>query len=158
MKNYFSDLPQNYNNNSNGGVDNPPAPHPGPTTPVPVTPDSAIVMGVVDITRESIRCFTEYVKCKEHEKTERKRISASLRAVQYQIDAQKEVYLKELEKNFVERNRLYDMAEKAQEVALELGDKEMLQICYNMILNVYTKPCGLNGSMPSLLGGSFNSF
>ena len=157
MKNYFSDISQNYNN-LNGGVNNPPAPNPDPTTPVPLTTDSAIVMGVIDITKESIRCYTEYIKCKEQEETERRRISATLRAIQYQIDAQKDVYLKELEKKFEERNRLYDMAEKAQAVALEIGDKEMLQICYNLILNVYMKACGSNGSMPSLLGGSFNSF
>ncbi|MDD6070375.1 MAG: hypothetical protein PUC12_06090 [Clostridiales bacterium] len=123
-------------------------------TSIPLTADAAIVAGTVDITKECIRCFTEYAKCKEHEITERKRISAMLRAVQYQIDAQKEVYLRELEKNYEDRNRLYDMAEKTQQKALELGDKEMLQLCYNFILNVYTKPYGNNRQIPLLLGGS----
>ena len=94
------------------------------------------------ITKESIRCFTEYAKCKEYEETERKRISANLKVVQIQIEAQKEAYLKALEKNFEERNRLYDLAEKAQEKALENGDKDMLQLCYNFILNVYTRQIG----------------
>ena len=158
MKDYFSNLPQ-----SNSAGDNTPAPvpqqAPTPTAPavVPLSPEVAVVMGVVDITRESIRCFTDYAKCREHEKTERKRIAATLRAIQYQIDAQKEVYLKELEKQYEERKRLYDMAEKAQEKALAIGDKEMLQLCYNLILNVYNKPVGSNGAMPSLLSGGWNS-
>lgn len=161
MKDYFSNLPQRYNSFSNAG-DNKPAPAsqlPQPSAPpmtVPASPEVAVVMGVVDITKESIRCFTDYAKCKEHEKTERKRIAATLRAIQYQIDAQKEVYLKELDKQYEERNRLYDMAEKAQEKALSIGDKEMLQLCYNLILNVYNKPVGSNGTMPSLLSGGWN--
>lgn len=160
MKNFFSDLPMQ-NNQVGGEVSNPPSDpqtppprNPGVPTPMPVTSEAAVIMGVVDITKESIRCFTEYAKCKEHEITERKRINATLKAVKYQIDAQKEVYLQELEKNYEERNRLYDMAEKAQQKALELDDKEMLQLCYNMILNVYSKPVGNTGGMPSLLGGS----
>jgi len=80
-----------------------------------------------------------------------------LRAIEYQIDAQKQVYLKELDKQYEERNRLYDMAEKVQEKALELGDKEMLKICYNLILNVYNKPTGSIGTSPALIGGSFKS-
>ena len=59
-------------------------------------------MGLLDITKETIRCFTEYAKCKEHEETERKRISYALRAIIYQIDAQKETYLKYLDKTYEE--------------------------------------------------------
>lgn len=114
------------------------SPSPVPTpAPIPTSPEAMVISGVIDLTKEAMRCFTSYLACKEHEITERKRITAMLRAVEYQIDAQKEVYLKELDKKFEERNRLYDMAEKAQELALELGDKEMLQMCYNLILNVY---------------------
>lgn len=156
MKDYFSELPT-YNNNS-GETETSPAPPPGNPVPAPIppTPEIAVIMGAVDITKESIRCFTDYVKCKEHEKTERKRISATLRAIQYQIDAQKEVYLKELENKFKERDYLYHLAEKAQEKALELGDKEMLQLCYNFILNVYNQPYELNQLMTSLSGNSFH--
>ena len=131
---------------------------PAPTpAPIPMTPETAVIMGVVDITKETIHCFTEYAKCREHEKTERKRITATLRAIQYQIDAQKEEYLKELENQYEERKRLYDLAEKTQEKALELGDKEMLQLCYNLILNVYNKPVGVNGATTSLVSNSYNS-
>ena len=135
MKDYFSNLPQQYSESkktptsNEGGQQQP--------TPVPLTPEAAAIMGVVEITKESIRCFTEYAKCREHEITKRKRITAALKAVEYQIDAQKEVYLKYLDSSAAERNRLYDMLEKTQEKALELGDKEMLQICYNLILEIY---------------------
>lgn len=160
MKDFFSDLPKS-NNKMNGKIDNSNLQSPvlgnqcGGKTPIPVTQDVTIAIGVIDITKESIRCFTEYAKCREHEITERKRISATLKAVQYQIDAQKEVYLKKLEKDFEERNRLYDMAEKTLEIALELGDKEMLQICYNLILDVYTKPYGDSSGMSFILGGLY---
>lgn len=154
MKDFFSDLPMQ-KSNFEGEVDNP---SPNPQIPVQLTPEEKIIISVVDITKESIRCFTEYVKCREHEITERKRINATLKAVQYQIDAQKEVYLKELEQNYEERNRLYDMAEKAQEKALELGDKEMLKMCYDLILNIYTKSVGNTDGMPSLLGGTYTPF
>lgn len=161
MKDFFSDLPIQ-NNNEGGELINPPsnpqtpAPgNPGVPAPMPVTPEAAVIMGVADITKESIRCFTEYSKCKEQEITERKRINATLKTVKYQIDAQKEVYLHELEKNYEERNRLYDMAEKAQQKALELGDKEMLQLCYNMILNVYSKPVVNTSGMLSIVGESY---
>lgn len=162
MKDFFSDLPKQ-NNKMNGKIDNPNPQPParnnpcGRTTQIPSAPDAAIVTGVIDITKESIRCFTEYAKCREHEITERKRISAALKAVQYQIDAQKEVYLKKLEKDSEERNRLYDMAEKTLGTALELEDKEMLQLCCNLILNVYTKPCGDNSGMSFLSGGVYAS-
>lgn len=158
MKDYFSNLPQKYNTSQDDGQDKPaPSPQPSSTMPIPTSLEAAVLMGVIDITKETIRCFTEYAKCKEHEKTERKRIAATLRAIEYQIDAQKEVYLKEMDKQFEERNRLYEMAEKAQEKALDLGDKEMLKICYNLILNVYNKPTGSNGKSPALFGGPFKS-
>ncbi len=155
MKDYFSNLPQQYNSSSDERKNKP---APSAPIPAPTSPEEAVIMGVTDITKEAIRCFTDYAKCKEHEKTERKRIAATLRAIEYQIDAQKEVYLKELDKHYEERSRLYSVAEKAQEKALSTGDKEILQLCYNLILNVYDKPVGSNGTMPSLLGGSMTPF
>lgn len=158
MKDYFLDLPQKYNENLPQEVDsNKPDDAPQPSVPVPTSPEAAALMGILDITKETIRCFTEYAKCKEHEKTERKRITATLRVMEYQISAQKEAYLKNLDKQYEERNRLYDMAEKTQEKALELGDKEMLKICYNLILNVYNKPIDFNGTTPALNSNLFES-
>ena len=156
MKDYFVDLSKNnekysMKNSLDLSTSN------ATPAPIPMTSGIDVVVGVLDLTKESIRCFTEYSKCKEHEITERKKINATLRAIQYQIDAQKEVYLKELDRNFEERNRLYDMAEKTQERALALGDIEMLQTCYNFILNVYNTPYSTKGSMILGINNSFNS-
>lgn len=142
MNNYFANISSQYTSIQEDDERKQPIPAPTsqPVTPIPVDPVSATIMGVADITKESIRCFTEYAKCKEHEKTERKRITAELKAIMYQIDVQKEVYLKSLELAYAERNRLYDSLEKAQEKALETGDKEMLMMCYNLILSIYNKP------------------
>lgn len=149
MKDYFSNLQPQYDGCDKLSLQQ--------SISVPISPsvETAVIMGVLDISKEAIRCFTEYEKCKEHEKTERKRIAATLRAIEYQIDAQKEVYLKELDKHYEERNRLYDIAERAQTKALELGDKEMLKLCYNMILDVYNKPNGFNGTSSTSFGDSF---
>lgn len=155
MKDYFSDLlPQN--KSSYNDIENNPASS-NNSMPIPSSPEGTLIMGVMDITKETIRCFTDYAKCKEHEKTERKRIAATLRALEYKIDAQKELYLKELDKQYEERNRLYTMAEKAQEKALNTGDTEMLQLCYNLILNVYDKPFNTSGNMKSLTSESVYS-
>ena len=147
MKDYFAEMPQQYIICPKENGDQPLAQSqqtnsPVPSNPpsIPTTPEDAILTGLLDITKETIRCFTEYAKCKEHEETERKRISYALRAIIYQIDAQKEAYLKYLDKTYEERNRLYDIAERAQKKALENGDTEMLRICYNFMLNVYNKP------------------
>jgi len=157
MKDYFSDSSQKHDISRTDRTQQL-ASSPQLSMPIPVPPQTAAIMGVIDITKEAIRCFTEYAKCKEHEKTERKRIAATLRAIEYQIDAQKEVYLKEMSMQYEERKRLYDMAEKAQEMALELNDIEMLKTCYNMILNVYNKPIELNGKSPALLDDTSKSF
>ncbi|WP_214861822.1 hypothetical protein [Exiguobacterium sp. s161] len=158
MKDYFSHLPQD-NASRFDRQEKPRATQQTPTTmPILATPETIIISGVIDLTKEEMRCMTEYAKCREHEKTERKRIAATLRAIEYQIDAQKEVYLKELEMNYEERNRLYDMLEKTQEKALELADKELLKICYNMILNIYNNPIRSNNRFPALSDNTLKSF
>lgn len=151
MKDYFSDLPQKHDTSRADGLQQL-EPSPQLSMLIPVPPQAAALGGVLDITKQAIRCFTEYAKCKEHEKTERERIAATLRSIEYQIDAQKEVYLKEMDKQYEERNKLYDSAEKAHEIALNSGDKEMLKIYYNFILNIYNKPIESNGKSPALFG------
>ena len=164
MNDYFSDLSFRNNNESGKSEIIPSNPQTlvperlSASEPMSVTPETAAIMGVVEITKESIRCFTEYAKCKEHEITERKRINAALKAVKYQIDAQKELYLHELEKNYEERNRLYDIAEEAHKRALEVGDKEMLMASYSFMLDVYSKPSGHANGVPSLVDGSSMKF
>lgn len=146
MKDYFSDSSEQYSlsvyEGDNKAVQTTQDSH-ADQNPIPVPTSvgselgAALLMSVPEMIKETIRCFTDYAKCKQHEETERKRITAQLKAIEYQINAQKEVYLKELEIRYEERNRLYSMAEKSQEKALVDGDKEMLKICYNLILNVY---------------------
>lgn len=102
-----------------------------------------------DVTTTTIQCFTDYLKCWQHEKTERKRIMACLEAVKYRIDAQKEVYIAELNKNYAERERLYNLAEKVINKALEHNDQDMLRLTYNFILNVYNN--GPTSNTPAFL-------
>lgn len=152
MKDFFSDLPQQYQeyNELNNDEQDKSIPSFNSSVSIPTSKASEVeIMGIMDITKETIRCFTDYAKCKEHEKTERKRIANTLRAIEYQIDAQKEVYIKELDKQYDERIMLYNMAEKVQEKALSLCDKEMLKLCYNLILNVYNKPISSNHTISS---------
>lgn len=154
MKDYFSDLSKQNNVQKNNEEDML-AVYPQSSTSLPTSTEAFILNGAFDITKETIRCFTEYAKCKEIEKTERKRITAKLQAIEYQISVQKEVYLKSLDKHYEERNRLYDLAEKTQERALEIGDKEMLKICYNLILNIYNKSVDFNETTSALQGNLF---
>lgn len=159
MKDYFSDVqPTSLSVNDR---ENAPVNPTQTAAPIPTSLEEIAISGAMnaigDILKESIRCFTDYAKCKEHEKTERERITATLEAIEYQIDAQKEVYLKELDKQYEERNRLYEAVERAQNVALSIGDKEMLKICLNCMLNIYNKPIGSNGTAPSLLTSPLNS-
>ena len=127
---FFSSSKNNSDNSENKN---------SPTVPIPMSTETAAIMCVAEITKEAIHCFTEYAKCVEHEKTERARIKATLKAIEYQIDAQKEIYLTQLEKSYAERLELYSRAFKAQEKALQENDIEMLKLCYNFILSVYNQ-------------------
>lgn len=112
-----------------------------------------VVGAVVDIYKESVQCFTDYMKCKEHEKTERKRISACLSAITTQINAQKEVYLKMLDNAFEERKELYSKANAALKKATDDGDMEMLKCCFNYLFTVYNSA----GSMTTQLINQFDN-
>jgi hypothetical protein len=112
-----------------------PQPNPMPT----LDPQAMIVDTVVGIAREAMTAVTDYLKCKQEQITERKRISATLKAVTAQIEANKEMYIKGLEMYYAEINKLYDTANKAVERALENNDMEMLKCTYNFILTVYSQ-------------------
>lgn len=105
--------------------------------PVPSTPEAVVVGAMVDIAKESMRCFTDYLKCKEHEVTERIRIKAALSAITEKINAQKEMYIKTIETNYTERKELYNKADQALKYAVEMHDLDMLKCTYNYILSVY---------------------
>lgn len=102
-----------------------------------ITPQDMIVETVIGIARESMMCFTDYLKCKQHEATERQRIKATLSAINAKISAQKEVYIKTIETNYAERKELYSRADKVMKYALEMHDMEMVKCSYNYLLNIY---------------------
>lgn len=161
MENYFPGLVKDYCVMSNGNnlPDQQPSDQHGSNSSIELpalTPEVAIINAVSDITTTSIKCFTDYQKCLEHEITERKKIAATLQAIVSQINANKEMFLAQLENDFSERNRLYDLAEKSQEKALELGDKEMLGICYNFIINIYNNPASKNAYNSTIQDVSFS--
>lgn len=138
MKDYFSNLPQKFDQITDIAKTE----KTRTVTAVPVSASPAVPMELLDITKETIRCFTDYAKCTEHEKTERKRILATLKAIELQINSQKEAFLKMLDMHYEERNKLYTLAEDVMQKALMENDKELLIYCCNFILNIY------NGNAP----------
>lgn len=102
-----------------------------------------------DVTTTAIQCFTDYLECCQHEKTERKRIMACLEAIKYRIDAQKEAYIAELNNNYAEKQYLYDLANKVIGKALEDGNLDLVRSTYNFILDIYNN--GPKLDMPAFL-------
>lgn len=118
-----------------------PAPMP---MPMPGTPEEMIIGVAVELVETSIKCFTDYQMCKEHEETERRHIAAELKAALVKIEAAKELYKDIILGSFAEREGLYDRAMKTVDLALELNDLDMLKTAYNFILNVYEKAPNIN--------------
>ena len=114
--------------------DNTPVPNPDPS-PIP---QAVLIEVAIDIAKESLQCFTDYLKCKEHETTERQRIRANLKSITEEISTKKEMYIKTIETNFAERKELYSKADESLKKAVEVQDVEMLKCIYNYILNVYS--------------------
>ena len=102
-----------------------------------ISPEVAIIDEVGDIIKESIKCLNDYAKCKAHEVTERQRINSCLRAINHQIDANKEVCLKYIESRFEERKKIYSMVEACITSAIKNNDNVMLENTYKFILNIY---------------------
>ena len=115
----------------------------GHNIPMP-SPESATMGILVDIGKDLVRCYTEYAKCREHEITERKRITATLKAIEHRINAQKEVILVTLEKDYEERNRLYDNLTKLQEYAIASNNIEALKITLNIMVQIFQTPLKIN--------------
>ena len=108
------------------------------------SPETATMGILVDIGKDLVRCYTEYAKCREHEITERKRITATLKAIEHRINAQKEVILVTLEKDYEERNRLYDNLTKLQEYAIASNNIEALKITLNIMVQIFQTPLKIN--------------
>lgn len=101
-------------------------------------PETVMIDAVVDITKESIRCFNDYLKCREQEETERHRIIAQLRAINEAINAKKEIFIKSIEKNHEKIKDAYEMGNKVIKSALETGNTEMVKETYNFIITMST--------------------
>lgn len=99
---------------------------------------------VMDVVKESMRCFAEYLKYREDEKTERIRIKSQLAAINEKINAQKEIYIKIIETSYAERKELYNHAQKTLELAMEMRDFETLKETYNFILMIYQSSININ--------------
>lgn len=154
MKDYFSNLPQKINQNTDIAKTE----KTKTVTAVPVSASPAIPLELVDITQEIMRCFTDYAKCKEHEKTERKRILATLKAIELQIDFQKEAFLKLLDKHYEERSKLYASFENWAQKALMEKDTEVFKICCGLISTIYNSngPIDPKKMFPSLPTKTFD--
>lgn len=101
------------------------------------TPEQMMVGIITDIAKESIKCFTDYQKCKEQEKTERIRIRGQLKAILRKIDADKEMFIHVVNSQFEEREQLYKRMDKMIELALKLEDIETLKYCYEYNMIIY---------------------
>lgn len=94
-------------------------------------------LATIDILKESIRCYADCEKVIEHEHTERKRIIATLKSLKYQIDANKEICLKEIDKYYEDRKMFFTSIEKVIDYAIKIGDKEMLMNASECLLTLY---------------------
>lgn len=154
MNDYFSNLPKKINQNTDIAKTE----KTKTVTAVPVSASPAIPLELVDITKETMRCFTDYAKCKEHEKTERKRILATLKAIELQIDFQKEAFLKILDKHYEERSKLYALVQDGLQKALMEKDTEVLKVCCDFITTIYNSNGSINPKkmFPSLPTKTFD--
>lgn len=121
-------------------------------------PQAIVIDAVLDIVKESIQCFTDYMKCREQEKTERLRIVEQLKAFNNAIEAQKEVYIDALEKNHDKVKRAYEMGNMVVKSALETGNMDMVKETYRFIIAISTNAGQeaeqyLNGYSSNNLGG-----
>ncbi|MEE1130965.1 MAG: hypothetical protein UHX00_04955 [Caryophanon sp.] len=98
-----------------------------------------VVMEVGKLVTQSIKSFGEYMNTREIEKTERIRIAAVLTAVTEKINADRAVFEMYIANSFEERERLYQMADKVLNKAIENADTEMMKIALNCTINIYNK-------------------
>jgi len=93
----------------------------------------------VKLAAELAKCFLDYAKCVEQEKTKKLAIFSNLEIMLEQVKIQDKVFNKYLEASFSERERLYQGVEAAYEKAVEIQDHTMLQMTLQFKLNVYLK-------------------
>lgn len=105
----------------------------------PEAMEQAIIEKTIDVVKETTRCFTEYSQCKEREKSERKKISAQLRAYLKKVDAIKEVELAKIRFTHEERMKLLDAANSALEIAKQNGDTRIVRMTFEFINETLNK-------------------
>jgi imidazoleglycerol phosphate dehydratase HisB len=99
-------------------------------------PQTIVVGAVIDIVKESIVCFTDYMKFKQQETTERQRIRDMLKAITLQIEANKEVTIKALDDQHEKFKMVMDHANQALEMAKEERDTEMVKSTFEFIIQM----------------------
>ncbi len=114
--------------------------------------EEIIIEKSIEVIKETTRCFTEYSECREREKSERKRISAQLRAYLKKVDAIREVELEKIKFTHEERMSLLNAADKALEIAKQNGDVRIVKMTFEFInetLNKvgYADKVSVNGSL-----------
>ena len=91
------------------------------------------------ILSDAFEAFTDYMKVKEHEVTERQRIRATVEVALKQIESNRIFFTSYMEKSFGERERLYKLAENVLDNAKLNSDVEMAKLALNFIVAVYNK-------------------
>ncbi|MCD8503249.1 MAG: hypothetical protein LRY71_18330 [Bacillaceae bacterium] len=99
-------------------------------------PATVLAGSAVAIIKESIRCLTDYSKCREQEITERKRIAQQLKGFTEAIKAHKEFFTDSLANNQIKMEQAYDLANKVMKEALEQGNTEMVKETFNFIIAI----------------------
>ncbi len=117
---------------------------------VPANSELVLVDAAVDLAKEAMICFERYAECREHEITERQRISAQLTYLREQINSAKEISIHLIDKSFEEREKLYSKMDMALAVATKLGDLPMMKLCMDYIKDIYMSAPDTTGIVNNL--------
>lgn len=98
-----------------------------------------VAVEMTKLATDTIKALGDYLKTHEVEETERARIRATLSTITEKINADQEVFVHFMNNSFTERERLYKMADKALNKAIEKADTEMMKLALNYTITVYNK-------------------
>ena len=116
------------------------APGNTPTSmPIPADPMSYLAMAATDLVKVAIHEISAYNQCLSREITERKRIAAQLSAIKMSLDVQREAVMQTINNNHQLRMTLLNEIFKAQKIALETHDTEVLKQMYAFALDMFDK-------------------
>ncbi|OAA86347.1 hypothetical protein [Clostridium coskatii] len=97
------------------------------------------VAEIEQLVKYAIDSVTDYMKCKQYEQTERKRIQSCLQAITDQINSNRIKFDQYMKASFAERERLYSRVDKFLNYAIETGDSEFAKLSLNVMLQIYNK-------------------